>query len=170
MNPPPDRGTPSPADDALQRLGTDYIARRVSDCTFRQGLLDIVRERFGCNRACLWRRVEGAGTPTWLCVARWTSDGGHDAGGERVEDDASDDIGAAAATALDDAIAAASTRQVALCTLNGHTFGLLSCERAPAGQPWQRRETAALRRLASALSLIVARHEAARIVDDAPPR
>ena len=135
---------PDPTEQELKQHSALLLADAISLEEFRRRMAALAARRLDCMRIAVWRVSEGDQGPWWRCVARWQADAGFDNGGDECAD-----IGSPATPAIVDA----------LLSVNGRRLGVLRCERRDPAQPWPAREVAALRRIAAAVSLVIARRE-----------
>jgi len=140
----PPAETPDPAELALKQDSALLLAGAISLDEFRRRMMVLVAQRLDCSCIVIWRVNDGGQGSEWRCVGRWQAGLGFDSGGEVRAD-----IGEFTAPSDFEA----------LLSVNGRRLGVLRCERADRAQHWQAREIATLRRIAAAVSLVIARLE-----------
>jgi len=159
----------------LQKILSRFYAGQSSRDEARDGVLDVVLERIGCDRVSLWKFDGADGELTLLCFASKRAGGRLDTSESRLAQDEYQDYFNAliergtfvSADAMNDPALAPMRESYlvahhvvslldAAFSLNGRAYGMICCESTTAPREWRAVDVAALRAIVTRLAVLMA--------------
>jgi len=164
------------ADDAarLQDITATFYGGGMSRDEARSAVIDVVRDRLGCQRVSLWKFEGTPGSLSLLCFASKGDGGELDTSERRLHETqyrdyfnaliergvfvAPDAMGEPALRPMREAYLVANrilSMLDAAFTLNGRAYGMICCEETRAPRLWKSTDVAALRAIVNKLALLM---------------